>query len=315
MQFLGIDCGGTCITGVLMSTGGDVISLEKSTGGNASLLTEGQLHALLKGLLHQLMPDDDFSNLRYVIAGFAGAGRAGVRKDIAFAFQRLGILHVRVVSDLELAHLTFFDQAEGILVISGTGSACLFRDSLGRMQQVGGWGYALGDDGSGFSLGREAIRAALLELESGGHSSLAEFAENLTDGKSNRESLLHFVYNVSNPQSQIATSARLVCEFAERGEEWACTIIEDVSGQLFDLLHRVIAANAFTTPVPVALFGGLLQNQTPFLRAFLERATALPLEPIPTPLHPAVGGALRALESYQGKVDDAALHRLSQIVI
>ena len=48
----------------------------------------------------------------------------------------------------------------GCIVISGTGSVALARDASGREKQTGGWGYLFGDEGSGWWIGVELLRAA-----------------------------------------------------------------------------------------------------------------------------------------------------------
>ena len=67
---------------------------------------------------------------------------------------------VRALSDVELAHHAAFRGAAGVLVVSGTGSIALARDRRGRRRRAGGWGQLVGDDGSGFWIGREALRDA-----------------------------------------------------------------------------------------------------------------------------------------------------------
>lgn len=315
MKYLGIDCGGSRITGVVLSSEGRIASTARAAGGNASLLSKARLKTLLRKFLRQLLPGSDFSDIGFCIAGFAGAGREGVKADIASMFYSLGISRLRILSDLELAHLTVFDQSQGILLVSGTGSACLFRNSRGQLKQAGGWGYALGDEGSGFAIGREAIRVALLESEFVGDTALSRFVERLTGKKSSRENLLHFVYSISNPQAQIAACARSVCEFAESGEAWALRIIDTTAAQLFDLLQRVVAANDFDIPVRLALYGGLLQNPTPVRKALVERVATLEVDFVSGFLPPAVGGALRALETQAGKVDTEVIQNLSQVVL
>jgi N-acetylmuramic acid 6-phosphate etherase len=48
-----------------------------------------------------------------------------------------------------------------VLIVSGTGSSCYGKTSNGRAVKVGGWGHVLGDKGSGYDIGRQALRAVI----------------------------------------------------------------------------------------------------------------------------------------------------------
>ena len=69
---------------------------------------------------------------------------------------------ITAISDVELAHAAAFSGGPGILVIAGTGSIAIARDRRGRWRRAGGWGQLLGDEGSGFWIGRAALRNPLL---------------------------------------------------------------------------------------------------------------------------------------------------------
>lgn len=80
--------------------------------------------------------------------------------DRAEARRLLKSVAPRVValSDLELAHAGAFAGGPGVLLIAGTGSGAYAVDERGRVKRAGGWGPLIGDDGSAFWLGREALR-------------------------------------------------------------------------------------------------------------------------------------------------------------
>ena len=67
---------------------------------------------------------------------------------------------MRIVHDTQLI-LAAADVQDGIALISGTGSVAWGRTPDGRTARAGGWGYLLGDEGSGYWVGRQAVRHAL----------------------------------------------------------------------------------------------------------------------------------------------------------
>jgi N-acetylglucosamine kinase-like BadF-type ATPase len=109
-----------------------------------------------------------------VCAGFAGAARPD---SAAFYKQILESLipgaRIIIESDAFIASLGAIGIDPGILLIAGTGSIVIGRDNNRQMFRVGGWGPHFGDEGSGFWIGREAVRAALRSLDRQGSMQFA----------------------------------------------------------------------------------------------------------------------------------------------
>src|SRR5690606_5383094 len=95
-------------------------------------------------------------------AGLAGVGNRAEREVVerTLASARLAE-RVCVISDGETALYGAFAGGPGILLIAGTGSVGYARGEDGRVERCGGWGMLVGDEGSGFGLGRAGLRAAL----------------------------------------------------------------------------------------------------------------------------------------------------------
>jgi N-acetylglucosamine kinase-like BadF-type ATPase len=66
---------------------------------------------------------------------------------------------------MQIALEAAFDNGPGVIVIAGTGSIAYGRDRRGETLRAGGWGFAIGDEGSAYWIGREAVRAVLRESE------------------------------------------------------------------------------------------------------------------------------------------------------
>lgn len=72
---------------------------------------------------------------------------------------------IEVVTDIFLGYQSHFDLGSGIYLYGGTGSIGIYIDEDSKLIRSGGWGYLLGDEGSGYWVGREAIRRTILKLE------------------------------------------------------------------------------------------------------------------------------------------------------
>lgn len=159
---IGIDGGGSGCRVVVSAQGGEA----RATGGPANVVTdpaaaEAAIRDTLLSALGQLgLGLHDLDRAR-IVAGLAGCRLPGIAD--AFA-TRLPFL-AYVVDDSVTALEGAFDGGHGTLIGLGTGSFCIRRDARGITHQ-GGWGFALGDEGSAAQLGRGAL-GELLKIEDG----------------------------------------------------------------------------------------------------------------------------------------------------
>jgi N-acetylglucosamine kinase-like BadF-type ATPase len=77
---------------------------------------------------------------------------------------------IDVVGDMQTALEAAFDRGPGVVVNAGTGSFAYGRNQRGQTLRAGGWGFAIGDEGSAHWIGREAVRFVLQESERGDDS-------------------------------------------------------------------------------------------------------------------------------------------------
>lgn len=169
--FLGFDGGGTKTECVIAD--GDGRILGRATAGPSNPLRTGYSRAWFSLsdaadilLARQKITSND---IRGVCAGVGGAGRASVVHRLTSFLQRsFPRAEVEVTTDLEIAFEAAFESRHGIILIAGTGSGALGRDSTGRRERVGGKGPWFSDEGSAFDIGREAVRAVALADEQRG---------------------------------------------------------------------------------------------------------------------------------------------------
>jgi N-acetylglucosamine kinase-like BadF-type ATPase len=240
---------------------------------------------------------------RWVVnAGLAGISRPGRR---ARALRRLNAFaDVAVSSDAEVALWGALPAGEGVAVVAGTGSIALARDAvLGRQARAGGYGYLLGDDGSAFWLGREAVRAALAAAEGRGPPTrLTAVLEGLVAAR-------------LNPQ-RLASLAPLVSRAAADGDPLACAILSQ-AGKALSQIALAAARSAWPHGPPedlkVATCGGVWQAGPPLLEPFQSAVTnGLPSAMVVRPVLPPVGGAL-LLACRRASPDDADPDRVARI--
>ena len=170
MTYLGIDGGGSKTTFLVVDDEDQEICRVQAGPSNwLSVGREAAAAAIHDGVAQLKGPTPDV-----VCGGFAGAGRQEGSEFYRGVLERLlPKSRVRVESDGVIAYAGAIGLKPGVLLIAGTGSIAIGRKSGGSMIRVGGWGPHFGDEGSGFWIGREAVRVALRSLDSDEDSSFA----------------------------------------------------------------------------------------------------------------------------------------------
>lgn len=249
---VGLDIGGTKTHGVRWS-GGVVVADAQTGSANVQNVTReaaGRNLAELFGLLG--------GSVGRVVAGSGGVDT----DDDAAALRRLIEPHaprarVDVVHDTRLI-LAAGAASTGIGVIAGTGSVAWGVDSTGRQARSGGWGYLLGDEGSGYWMGREAVRATLRRFNRA--QPLGVLGESLlaANGVKSPEQLIALFHGDSG-RRYWAGQAYLVFEAAQAGDPAALAIVDDGAAHLRGLIADVAAVLNLNSPVIIG--GGLAVHQ------------------------------------------------------
>jgi N-acetylglucosamine kinase-like BadF-type ATPase len=216
----------------------------------------------------------------------------------------LGARCAIVTGDVVTSHAGALDGGAGVVVSAGTGSVALGVDPSGRHAKVDGQGYILGDQGSGFAVGRRGLASAMRHHDGrGGSAALAALAER-DYGPLDR--LAADVYASDNPPAFVARFAPAVAEAARAGDADAVAIWADVADEL-----AIAATAAFDRldwsgdDVPLSWTGRLFDAGDVLLDRFIasvaERAPSLTPQP---PLGDSLSGAVAL-----ARLGTSALHR------
>jgi glucosamine kinase len=204
--------------------------------------------------------------LKALWAGLAGAGRAGEKEAVEIALRSRGLARaVKVGMDVEGAHQDAFGGGPGILMVVGTGSMAWGRDSAGREIRVGGWGGALGDEGSGYWFGLQGLRAVARAAD--GRIPGGILSEKILEALHLSEPHALIPWTASATKAEVAALAPLVIGAALAGDPGATEILKEGLEQL--LLHLEVVRSKWPKgdePIPVALVGGLVDGEPQFRR-------------------------------------------------
>lgn len=228
-------------------------------------------------------------------AGLSGAGREASRSAVELELERMNVAGaVHVDTDVGAAFHAAFGDGPGILLIAGTGSIAWGRSETGREGRVGGWGHHIGDEGSAFAIGLEALRRVARHAD--GRAPQTRLQRAVLDflGLMGVEDLVHWAAGAT--KAQVASLAPVVAAASSVGDSVAGEIlvnaVDDLEGHVLAILENL---GPWEDPPRVALGGGLLRPGRP-LRKPLEAALARHrLTPLDRELDPALGAARLAL--------------------
>lgn len=277
MVGLGIDAGGSASRWVLLSSDG---ALQRGlTPPLSGLIThEAERHRASAALEALIAAARTAGQPQAVVAGIAGLSAGGeaaayYRARLADAFG-LAAERVLVDDDVRIAYLSVFRPGEGVLVYSGTGSAAYFESPTGASYRAGGYGFAIDDAGSGFWLGREALKAALRQRDAQGEGARSLLAEELFKQLGSREwpTLRARIYR--DPRRELAALAPAVVRAAQRGDPTAQALLAAAGRELAELALALF--RRLGQLYPVALAGGLTRAGSP-LSDSLKAALPVPL--------------------------------------
>lgn len=260
LHVLGIDAGGTKTVCQLADDQGLVLA--EARGGGANLQASGELE--VEKVLHQVMANalED----RGVAPAAICLGMAGVDRDSDLAVIR-GIMarightaKILVVNDALIALEAGVDDAPGIVIIAGTGSIVYGRNAQFEAVRAGGWGYLLGDEGSGYWMGRLALRAVVREADRRGRATALTPRVLGHFNVARPSDLIHEVYAHALRPTAIAALARHVQTAATEGDAVATGIIESGAQALVSAAEAVAGRLGLQgTSFDFVLAGGIFQ--------------------------------------------------------
>ncbi len=255
---LAIDGGGTATSAALVHGSGRV--LWQGVGGRSNP-TDSTDEDLLEQWAALLTPAASAAprNLA-VFAGVAGGSHPKLGGRLHAILEALfpDALSVTVTHDGFNALYRGTHGRPGAVVIAGTGSVVMARDAGGCELRVGGFGYLLGDEGSGYDLGRRAIRAVLDAHDGTGPQTALTAAVLSAMDLSGPKDIVPAVYE--GGRARIAALSVVVTGAAALGDTVAVEIVRESAASLAGKLRALLGRFECPRPVPVVLSGGVWQS-------------------------------------------------------
>jgi glucosamine kinase len=235
--FLAVDAGGTKTRCLLAD---ETRILGRATTGSIKLMRVGEAEASsrLRAMLTEvsLAAGVDLNEVSHTCVGLAGLGIDAVREWAEREISEVVSGDLLLAGDEEIAFDGAFRGGPGILIIAGTGSNVLGRAEDGAIYHAGGWGPALGDEGSGFWIGQEALRAGFWAKDRNIATTLLTEIGEFWGTKSLGE-----IVEMANarPGPDLPALAPIVARCADAGDELATVVLDRAGVELAEQVALV----------------------------------------------------------------------------
>ena len=295
---LGVDGGGTKTVAWLArrepTASEDVVGRGRAGPSNPSAIGIAAATSAIEDAIDSAFRDAQLARAPVAVAclALAGADRPAER-DLIAAWGRqqqvASVLHL--CNDAEPV-LACTNQSCGVALIAGTGSFALGRNQQGELQKVGGWGFRLGDEGSGYAVAIAALTAAARYADHrGGATSLLECFMDHFSVSEPRDMISH-VYAPQFDRRAVADLAPLVISRAESGDQVAADILEQAARSLAQMVQSVRASLSLPVELPLAVTGGFLLNASSVRARMIEQLESSGVRPDVTLVRESVRGAV-----------------------
>lgn len=316
---LAVDAGGTATRCILATGQGELLGF--GIGGPANHILRGweRTRESISQAAGVALKAAGESGHRIAIAiaasagiGPDGEGREVIESLLAELVPQAAI--VRATGDMVAAFWGALATPIGVVVSAGTSSVCFGRNVTGVTCQVGGWGPVMGDEGSAYDIGVQALRAVACASDGRGPSTMltSTLAEAL--GGHSALDIAVQVYGKPLEREEIAALALPVYAAAQQRDPTAMMILRR-AGRALGVAAVAALRNVglLSTPTSVSYSGSVFEAGAFLSDPFREVVRdAAPLATVEPPILPPIGGAYRlGLQALGAFMDEAITYRLA----
>lgn len=319
-MFLGIDAGGTKTVCVLVDEKGRLLGYGQADSANYQAVgLKKATEAIVSAVREALTCAETNARPRFAVLGLAGVGRPLDRDRFEEALRDLPLfrgIEFLVTSDAHIALVGAVGQEYGVVLIAGTGAIAFGINHAGEQARADGWGHLLGDEGSGYWIGLEALRAVLRAYDGRGPSTILGHHLFQRLGVAQPEDLVEWAYHDKPSVDVIAALSSVVFAAAAKGDRVARAILHQAGTALGRAAASVIRQlDLADKTFPFVTTGGLFKDESSELLLGTVRRVVRSIAPHVqwrTPwFSPEIGAVIIGLSRW-GLLSEGILENLAQ---
>jgi N-acetylglucosamine kinase-like BadF-type ATPase len=261
--FAGVDGGGTKTAIVVVDADGNVIAQDTTTTSNSAVIGHERAASTLRQLIESTVAGAGAQlPLTSLWCGLSGSDRPEDHRQLRPRLEDLAET-LQMTNDAELAIGGLPDRV-GVALVSGTGSIAYGRNAAGTRARAGGWGHIFSDEGSGYDVARQALRA--FSAETDGYGPLTSITRRFMEYWELQDpfTIINRVYDPNTTKGDIARLSRIVVDEAAKRDEVSCQIISRTAEDLARIAKAVATRLELGPELSLAMVGGMLINVEPF---------------------------------------------------
>lgn len=299
-HYITIDSGGSKIFAVLFNESFDVVATSIAGGGNTTSRKAQEVQKNIAQCIKSLLEGTGVCEVALL---------TGTVENPLYQKEVLKYASCGGVLPLSEGHLGLYARGvftDGFCVVSGTGSDVFYIKDHKMADIVGGWGYLLGDDGSGYDIGRSVLRSVFFAEEQRGEATaLTELVKRRYHCTAARD-ILSQIYQKPSVAAEVAALSPLCQRAANAGDRVAIDIFKvcgtKLARQACDMLQKHQPASG----TPICLCGGTFKAHKSVSQSFRNYVEAMfPGYPILEPvLEPAAGGICNVFYRQHGQMSE-----------
>jgi len=264
--WIGIDGGGTKTSAVLGDDKGNILAYAVSGSTNVQSVPFDKLKCNLKNLIDNLLQESEvqLTEVKAILFASAGGDRQRDKEILTSALDFINDQEMNVfIENDALAALASGNFGEpGMVLIAGTGSIGYnFSAEFKKTMRVGGWGHIFGDEGSGFDIGKQAVIAALKQLDGRGKETILDELIVKKLCVNHLEDIVPYFYQNQQLRSEVANLSKEVFQAAFSEDNVASSIVNDAIDHLMILVGKLVESSPDNYCLPLIICGGLFKSK------------------------------------------------------
>lgn len=271
MAILGIDGGGTKTHFALFNDTGEIICECKRGSASHWQFTDEQIEETLYSGLNEILEIASITknDISKVVFGMSGFGEdSGKDQSTITLCKKIFGENIVYVNDGVLGLVASLGGKAGINVVAGTGTIAFGIDEKNNITRCGGWGHKIGDEGSGYWLGRKAVE--LFTKESDGRIPRTEIHELIKNyfKLENDFDIIAIMEDLILNRTELGKLQMLLSKAANNGDEQALNIYNQATDEL------ILLVNFFSDKIEskvVSYSGGIFKTGDFFVENFINK--------------------------------------------
>jgi len=239
---IGIDGGGSKTLAYLGDMQGNIINKNTFGPSNYQIIGKESTELIFREIVEFFISKNNISkdSLKFISAGIAGLDREKDRNILQSIFASMNLsCDVILQNDSYTSLAGGLDYQDGVIVASGTGSVAVGKKGA-NYHRVGGWTHVLGDEGSGYSIGLNALKL-VMKVYDGRIEKTKLYYELLHEiGVEDPRDTITYTYDKVHNTREIASLAPLVLEYLEAKDSLALRLVNRTVDDLYDLVCPLI---------------------------------------------------------------------------